>query len=249
MNQLVQTTRSALLLEDNAFVSLRDAEDGFRRGLMTIVIISLIVGLIVSLVSFVSAVTTTPAQEMAEFQQGMEQVVGQMRAFGAFGGDEEFWRIFMENFEAGIAIGERVADVVAETTPAPKPVVDFFTALGRWVSHPFEWLSMWMLYGVLTLVFAKLLGGTATIREMLATTSLVAVPHLLNALRFIPFLGFLAGAVAFFWGLAIYVKGTAIANRFDLGRALLAVAAPIIVLFVMIMILVFLMIILIAVST
>lgn len=248
MSQPLQNVRGALLLEDSAFERMRDAEDGFTRGLMTVVAISLLVGLILSLVSFVNAVRTTPAEEIAAFQQGMEQAFRQMQAAGAFG-DEEFWRIFMENFEAGVAMGGRIGEVVVETTPAPQPVVDFFEALGAWVSYPFGWISTWMLYGLLTLMFAKLLGGTATIRQMLATTSLVAVPHLLNVLSFIPFVGFLLSVIAFFWGLAIYVKGTAVANRFDLGRGLLAVAAPIIVLFVLIVILILLVIILIIAST
>lgn len=245
MNQLIQTMSSALLLDDSAFVQMRDAEDSFARGLKTLVVISLIVGLVVSLVSFAGAVRTSPVQEMEQFQQGMEQMLGQMRAFGAFGGDEEFWRIFMENWQAGLLMGRDIVDVVVATTPAPTTVVNLFQALGKWVSYPFGWISTWMLYGLLTLLFARLLGGTATIREMLATTSLVAVPHLLDAISFIPFIGFLVGTVAFVWGLAVYVKSTAVANRFGLGRGLLAVAAPFIVLFALIAVFIVLMVILI----
>ncbi len=249
MNELTQTITSALLLEDTAFKKMRDAENGFARGLMTIVAISLIVGLVISLVGFIGAVRTSPAAEMAKFQQGMEQMLDQMRAFGAFGGDEEFWRIFMQNWQAGIEMGANIAEVAVETTPAPKPVVDFFQALGRWLSYPFGWISTWMLYGVVTLVFAKLLGGTATIREMLAATSLVAVPHLLDAFSFIPYIGSLVGLIAFVWGVAIYVKGTAVANRFDLGRAILAIVAPFIILFVLMVIAVLLLVLLIIINT
>ncbi len=251
MDQLTQTLRGALVLEEDAFVRMRDAEDSFVRGLMTIVVISLVVGLVISVVSFVTAVGASPAQEMAEVQQGMRQALEMMRSFGAFGGGpeaEEFWQIFMKNFEAGIAIGERVTDVVVDTTPAPQPVVDLFQALGQWISYPFGWVSTWMFYGALTLVFAKLLGGVATIREMLATTSLVAVPHLLDAFGFIPYVGFLVGVIAFFWGLLVYVKGTAIANRFDTGRAVLAIVAPFIVLFALIMLLVLFVLLLVLVS-
>jgi len=245
VNQLIQTMSSALLLEDDAFVQMRDAEDSFARGLKTLVVISLIVGLVLSLVSFAGTARTSPVQEMEQFEQGMGQMLDQMRAFGAFGGDEEFWRIFMENWQAGLALGRNVVDVVVATTPVPMTVVNLFQALGKWISYPFGWISTWMFYGLLTLVFAKLLGGTATIREMLATTSLVAVPHLLDAFKFIPYIGFLVGAVAFVWGLAVYVKGTAAANRFDVGRGLLAVAAPFIVLFALIAVFILLMIILI----
>lgn len=239
MNGLTQTMRGALLLEEDAFAKMRDAENNFARGLMMIVTISLIVGLVLSLASFVQALGTSPAEEVAQFQEGMREAIETMRAFGAFGGGaeaEEFWRIFMQNFEAGIGMGRDIAQTVQETTPAPQPVVDFFTALGQWLSYPFNWISTWMFYGLLTLVFAKLLGGVATIREMLATTSLVAMPHLLDALTFIPFAGTLIGLIALLWGLAVYVKGTAIANRLDTGRALLAILAPFVLLFALIVI-------------
>lgn len=252
MNGLTHTIRGALMLDDDAFLNLRDAENNFTRGLLVLVTVSLIVGLVLSLVSFVQAVGTSPAEEIAEVQRGMQETLDMMRQFGAFGTDpeaQEFWEIFNQNFEAGLDMGRRIATVVEQTTPAPAPVVDLFEALGQWLSYPFGWISTWMFYGLLTLVFAKLLGGVATIREMLATTSLVAVPHLLDAFSFIPYLGTLIGLIAFFWGLAVYVKGTAVANRFDIGQALLAVLGPIIALFVLIIVFILALLALIIVST
>lgn len=252
MNGLTHTVRGALMLDDDAFLDLRDAENNFTRGLLLLVTVSLIVGLVLSLVSLVQAVGTSPADEVAQVEQSMQETFDTMRQFGAFGAGpeaEEFWEIFMQNFEAGLDMGRGIVTVVEQTTPAPPAVVDLFEALGRWVSYPFGWISTWMFYGLLTLVFAKLLGGVATIREMLATTSLVAVPHLLDAFSFIPYLGTLIGLIAFFWGLAVYVKGTAVANRFDTGQALLAVLGPIIVLFVLIIVFTLALLALIIVST
>jgi hypothetical protein len=246
--QWTDTVVGALRLEDSVFENLRDAADGFRRGLALIVVISLIVGLVLSMVSFIQGLTTSPTEEIAAVQAEMQQVFEQMRQFGAFGGDDVAWSEFMRNFEAGIEIGRRVGEVVERTTPAPGPVVDLFEALGKWLSYPFGWISAWMLYGVLTLVFAKLLGGTASIQEMLAATSVVAAPHLLNALGFIPFVNTLLALVAFVWGLAIYVKGTAIANRFGTGRALLAMLAPVLTLIAVLLLLVLGVILLILIS-
>lgn len=247
MNQLTRTIGGALLLEDDAYITMRDAENGFTRGLTMIVTISLIVGLVISLVNFINAMQTTPAQEVEEARKGMEQALEAMRAFGPLGVDQ-FSREFMRNFEAGLAMADRIAQVVAETTPAPQPIADFFEALGQWVSYPFGWISTWMLYGVLTLIFAKLLGGAATIQEMLATTSLIAIPHLLDAFNFIPYVGPLVGVIAFLWGLAVYVKGIAVANRFDVGKALLAFIAPLVVLFGLIVLVTLLALVLIAIA-
>jgi len=99
-----------------------------------------------------------------------------------------------------------------------------------------------MFYGLLVLVFAKLMGGRATIQQMLGTTSLVAVPHLLDLFAFIPCLGSLLGLVAFLWGLVIYVKGTAVANEFGLGKAVLAVLLPVIIVFLLVMALILIVI-------
>ena len=88
---------------------------------------------------------------------------------------------------------------------------------------------MWLTWGVLTLIFARLLGGTATIAQMLATSSLVVAPHVLEAFSFVPCGGALLQLLAFFWGLAAYVKGTALANRIGVGRAALAVLGPLLV--------------------
>jgi hypothetical protein len=58
-------------------------------------------------------------------------------------------------------------------------------------------------------------------------TALYAVPHLLSFFAFIPILGGVLGLIAYFWGLAIYIKGTASSHQMTLGRALLAVVLPV----------------------
>lgn len=227
MNNLLRTIGNALLLDDQAFARIRDARDNFARGLVIVVAISLIVGLFNSLFGFLNAVRTTPEAQLAQARTGVEQAFEQMGNMGVFGPDPTMREQTLAIVETAFDIAETVAGIVEETTPLPHPVASFFQTLGGWLSYPFGWVSRWMLYGVVVLVFAKLLGGTASIREMLSTTSLVAVPHLLDAFRFVPVAGFLLGLLAFVWGVVVYVKGTAVANRFGVGRALLAVLAPI----------------------
>ncbi len=55
------------------------------------------------------------------------------------------------------------------------------------------------------------------------------MPQLLNIFQRIPFLGGLLGFIAFLWGLAIYVKATAVSQKMSIERALLAVFVPILV--------------------
>jgi hypothetical protein len=76
------------------------------------------------------------------------------------------------------------------------------------------------------MLFAKLLGGKGTIAQMLAATSLYAVPHVLDILGFITCVGPLFGLVATLWGIGIYIKGLAVANDFGIGKAALATILP-----------------------
>ena len=53
-----------------------------------------------------------------------------------------------------------------------------------------------------------------------------AATHSISTTTIIPCLGAILGFIAFIWGLAIYVKATAVANELSLGRALLAAILP-----------------------
>ena len=83
-----------------------------------------------------------------------------------------------------------------------------------------------MGYAFWVLLVAKLLGGRATLSQMLGCTALYVAPQILTILQVIPCLGAILGFVAFVWGLVIYVKATAVANELSSGRALLAAILP-----------------------
>jgi len=235
MRELIQICRGGLLLEDDAFYRLKGSADVFVRGLLIIVVVSLIVGLVTSAIGFVREVTGPPPEVAIQgVKQNIRQGLQMAESFGA-PIDPEVREAIETSMDAGFRIGARVAEVVEETMPLPAPIGNLFEAVGKFVSYPFGWISTWMFYGLLVLVFAKLMGGRATIQQMLGTTSLVAVPHLLDLFAFIPCLGSLLGLVAFLWGLVIYVKGTAVANEFGLGKAVLAVLLPVIIVFLLVM--------------
>lgn len=224
-----QTLQGALRLEDATFEGLRDAPDGVARGLKFLVVVALAVGLVLGLVSFVQTVTVNPQQEITQAMDGVTQAFSQMERFGVFGQDPATGKMILDNIKSGMAMGIKIAGVVEASTPAPAPIVRFFEALGKWLSLPFSWISLWLLWGILTLLFARLMGGTATIQQMLAVTSLVAAPHVLDALGWVPCAGALVGLIAWLWGLVVYVKATAVANRIGPGAALLAVLLPLLI--------------------
>lgn len=235
IQDLIQISRGALTFEDGAFARMRDAPDGFQKALLLVVVVSLLVGLIASGIGLIHELTQPPLEvQFEKIERGIEQGLASAEQFGAEI-DPKVRAQILSNVREGLQIGRRVAQVAIETMPLPLPVSNLFEALGKWASAPFNWLGTWMLYGLIVLIIAKLLGGTATIQEMLSTTSLAVVPHVLDAfgplLGLVPYIGGLAatalGLVTLVWGLAIYVKATATANRFSIGKSLVAVLLPI----------------------
>lgn len=237
-NWFRETLMGTLRMEDATFEELRDAPDGMARGLQFMVALALFVGLVVGAASFFEGVSANPAQEVELAMDQVEEVFVQLEEAGIFGEEEEAGFV-LDNIRAGMNMGLNIAGVVEETTPAPTPMVHLLQALGQALSKPFSWISLWLAWGVLTLLAARFLGGTATIQSMLATTSLVAAPHVLDAVGWVDCAGALVGALAWIWGFVVYVKATAIANRIGPGQAVLAVLLPLIILGVLVVGLIF----------
>lgn len=224
--------RGALVLDDATFESLRDDPGGLLRGLRFLISIALAVGLVLALYGFFSGMLSSPSEQMGQAATEIDQTFEMIESFGGFSGDPEaeaIMEMILDNVKAGLSMGAGIAQVAEETTPAPRVFVVFFESLAKMLSLPFAWLGLWLLWGVLTLLFARLYGGTATIQQMLAVSALVAAPHVLDAFGFIPCLGGLLGLIATLWAIVVYVKATAVANRMGYGMATLAVFTPILI--------------------
>jgi hypothetical protein len=124
---------------------------------------------------------------------------------------------------SSIEMGLRIQ---ALPTRLPKPVGGVLEDLGRLLSLPFSRLTGWIGYTIWVLLFAKLLGGRATVAQTLGATALYAIPHVLDILHIVRCLGGLLGFIATVWGIAIYVKALAVANEFSIGRSIVATVAP-----------------------
>lgn len=238
----------ALRLETPVFEHMRDAADGVGRGLVFLVIIGLVAGLIPGAVDFARTATGDPAAEVEEVRSVMDQIFGQMEQMGVFADDPEAGEMVRRNIDAGMSMGIRIAESIGESTPAPYAAVLLLQQLSSVVSGVFSWIGLWLLWGVLTLIVARLFGGVATIREMLGATSLVAAPHILGVVSFVPCAGALIQMLAFLWGLVVYIKAVAVSNRIDATRATLAVFMPLMIVTVLVLAFVSLLVLLIAVS-
>lgn len=222
--ELFTITKGAIALRDDAYHSLKASADVFQRGLLILIAVGLVVGAVSGTVTFITRLTQSTVADIAEIENFMTMY---MRMFAEEMTPEEqaLFEDFVEDYIRMIV--EIIRKIEATPTPLPRPIPHLLEALGVFLSTPFGMMSTWLTYGLLVLVCARLLGGRGTVQQMLGLTALAWVPGLLNALGFIPCLGLIIGLVALVWGFVIYVKATAIANDMDMGKALVAVLAPV----------------------
>jgi hypothetical protein len=220
VGEMLQLARGALFLDTQTFVAQREARDTFRKGVLLVVVVTLLAGSLSFIVSTVKGIL--PPRWDAE-REKVENQISQVLEFLPFEMDAETERMIVGSIEAGLDIGFEIAQL---PTPLPRPVKGFLQALGGWITAPLLRLGGWMGYAFWVLLVAKLLGGRATLSQMLGCTALYVVPQILTILQVIPCLGAILGFIAFIWGLVIYVKATAVANELSLGRALLAAILP-----------------------
>jgi hypothetical protein len=220
VGEMLQLARGALSLDTQTFVAQREARDTFRKGVLFIVVITLLAGSLSLIVSTVKGFL--PPRWDAQRDE-VEDQISQVFKFLPFEMDAKTERMIVGSIEAGLDIGFEIAQL---PTPLPRPVKDFLQALGGWVTAPLLRLGRWMGYAFWVLLVAKLLGGRATLSQMLGCTALYVAPRILTILQVIPCLGPILAFVAFVWGLVIYIKATAVANELGPGRALLAAILP-----------------------
>ncbi|MBN1955917.1 MAG: YIP1 family protein [Anaerolineae bacterium] len=226
MIALLRFTWDILLFKHEAYVQHVARTDALKRGLLLLVVVSLLAGSIPFLIDFIGGLRPLdPVQQRREFDQQMAEFFATMRQYGDLPPD--FEEQFMLYLRPSVEIGFRVA---ALPTPLPRPLGtilgNVFQALGAFLSLPFQRLGGWLSYGIWVLLVAKLLGGRGTLSQLLGATVLYAIPHVLGVFSFIPCLGGLLVLIATVWGIAIYIKALAVAGEFELWKAVLAAVLP-----------------------
>jgi hypothetical protein len=230
MKEFFKISQGVLSLDTETFVNFRDSKDVFKRGLTILVVITLIAGSVRFVLDLIGDIMGPPPREqLKRTERDLERTFEALRAFPGI--QPEVLRRIEESAKAGMRIG---FGVMAIPTRLPYRVGSVFKDVGRFASRPFVRLSGWMFYTLAVLVIAKLLGGRATLQQMLGTTALYSIPHLLDILGPIPCLGALLGIIATVWGFVIYVKATAVANELSIARATFATILPALVIFALI---------------
>jgi hypothetical protein len=121
----------------------------------------------------------------------------------------------LAQFEQWYKLGWQIAKAMA---PSP------FALLGI-ITTPLSFLIVWLIYGVLAHLSARILGGQGSVGQTLACTALAVAPQVLNVLMVLPYVA-VAGIGT--WTLACNFMAIRAAHRLTAWRALAATLLPLV---------------------
>ena len=233
-----QNLVGALALRTDTFLALRARSDVFRRGFIVLLVAGLIAGAFAALPSAISKITPLQTEEDV-----VNQAVSNFRQ--SFRGPAQFQEILEPTISQATAMGYELAHLPPRAGEGARPISALLRYIGTVLATPFGWNFMgWTLLAGLVFHFSsRLMGGRASMAQMLGLTALATAPQILSAITSLlglvvtatgaSALGGLAsllGLLISVWGAAIYVKATAIAQDFSLWHALGAIALGLVLL-------------------
>jgi len=226
MSGLVNTLFRTVILDNAAYEEWRERPNLFLRGIVLILVVSLVAGLVTFAVDLVNRLKPVDLDRIEEqIDESFEQ---QFKWNPAWQDMEPEAQEMMD--KTMDVIVPMVADLAEIQAPLPHSVGGLFGGIGSWLSRALSAVGGWMFYGALVLIVANLLGGSARLPDFLGMVSLYVIPGLLGLLGPVPCLGSLLGLIGLVWGIVVYVKAVSVSTGLDSGKAVLAVFAPFIAL-------------------
>lgn len=223
MGSLLSTVFKTAILDDSAFQEWRERPNLFLRGIILIILVSLVAGLIVFTINFVNMATPV---DVAKIEKEIYRNLELQSQFNPQFNEPEVQELLDEMMDVMVPMVTEIAKIEA---PLPRGITGFFQAVGGWLSRALVAIGGWMFYGALVLIVANLLGGSAKLPDFLGTVALYVVPALLGLLSPLPCVGWLIALIGMIWSIVVYIKAVSVAANLDGGRAVIAAAAPLIV--------------------
>lgn len=220
MGTLISTVFRTAILDDAAYEEWRERPNLFLRGILLILVVSLVAGLVSLAMTFVTNVSRF---DPAVVEDSIRESIRWQESFNPGFEDPEARRMVDDIIDVIVPMVTELAEIQA---PLPRGVTGFFQALGGWLSRAVSAIGGWLFYGALVLVVVNLLGGSAKLPDFLGTISLYVVPGLLGLLSPIPCVGGIIALIGTIWSIVVYVKAVSVATDLDTGQAILAVVAP-----------------------
>ena len=209
MKALIRLAWEALFLSEEPYAEMREDSNPVGRGLVLIALIGVAVAL-VGLVGTTLEWATSP--NMADIQRTVLEGIQKMPFYQEMQSNPEFREQFQWQFDLQWQIMSQVAGA------------SIGGAASRIILLPLGLAFTWLLYGVVSHLFARLLGGQGGLAQTLGCTALAVTPQLLNLATFFPHVA--VGGVVGTWTLLCRYVALKTCHRLSWNRALGATLLP-----------------------
>jgi hypothetical protein len=213
VSDLLYLCWNAFFLSETPYAETRESSNPVLRGLGIIILVALIVAL-VGLVGTTLEWATTP--NMSAIQATVLENLQKMPWYQELQHDAGFRAEFSRWYDLGWRIFPYLFD-------APNIGV----AASQIILLPLRLTLAWVLYGLVSHLCARLLGGQGSIGQTLGCTALAVAPQLLNVATIFPYL--VIGGVVGTWTLFCRYVALKTCHRLTWGRTLTATLLPYVV--------------------
>jgi hypothetical protein len=201
----------ALVFEPDPFVEMADDDNPWVEGLF----FTAAIGLIVAIAQIIGGVLLTavlpnPTALLEAFVQMLRQMqtaglpAAQMQALEV--SVRQWWPLLTAFYNYGTGWARLLL----------LPIV------------PILLIGQWLLYGVISHVAARALGGSGSLGQTLGVTALAAAPRVLLLVTIFPFAA-VSVLLLQVWGVLIAYRGLEIAHDLDVRRAAAAALVPVLI--------------------
>jgi len=210
MKALIRLAWKALFLSEAPYAEMHNDSNPMLHGLVLVVLVALAVAL-AGLVGTALEWATTP--NLSDIQGVMLEGIQQMPWYQELQNDPEFRETFRQQYKLWWRIFPSLFGA-PNITQAAMNIILMPLGLGL----------VWLLYGVVAYLFARLMGGQGSLPQTLGCTALAAAPQLLNLVTFLPYVA--VGGVVGAWTLLCRYVALKTCHRLTGGRALAATLLP-----------------------
>lgn len=165
----LQTAWGAFTLREETYAGMRDDAQRIKRALILVVVVGLIVGVTGAVGRLTDWAFSPPMDKM----QGV--VLAHLMKMPWYA-DVSRSPQALAQFNQWYNIGWQIARAVA---PSPTALVGIVTA-------PLSLLVVWLVYGLLAHLAARILGGRGSVGQTLGCTALAVTPQLLGVIAILP---------------------------------------------------------------
>ncbi len=206
---LFRTALGAFLLQEDAYSGMRDDAQRMRRALILVVAVGLLVG-VTGACGRLGEWAVSP--NMDAIKAIVLSHLAQMPWYAEMSGNPEALQIFRQYYDLGWNSAKALA-------PSP-------SALAGIITTPLSLLIVWLVYGVLAHLSARILGGKGSAGQTLACTALAVAPQLLNVVTVLPFA---QAAGVSTWTLVCNFTAIRSVHSLSGWRALIATLLPLVI--------------------